>query len=461
MNFTQFLLILSARKWIVLGVLLVTVGAATAVSLLLPKEYTSTTTLIIDAKSKDPITGQLLPSQMFPGYMATQIDIINSENVAQKVVRELKLASAPGTQEQFVEATEGKGTIELWLSGLLLKKLEVEPSRGSSAITISFSGTDPNFSAIVANTFAKNYIETSLDLRLVPLKQTAAWFDQQIVQLREKVDQAQQKLTAYQREKDIVESEERLDVETRRMADLAAQIVAAQSALYDASSRTRNSGNLPEVINNPVVQNFKAQVAQGEGRLAELAKRVGVNHPDYKRAEAELNSYRTKLATEISTASRGVGATAGAARERLGDLSSAFERQKDKVLALKQEREEATLLARDLENAQRVYDSALQRYGQSRMEAQSTQTDIAVLNPAVPSIEPSRPRVVLNIVLSIFLGSLLGVGIGFLVEMLDRRVRSGLDIAGLDMAVLAEVTKRGRRLEKLRRLFSRNRPAMA
>jgi len=461
MNFTQFLLILNARKWIILGVLLTTVTVTTLVSLWLPKEYTATTTLIVDSKSKDPFTGQLLPSQLFPGYMATQIDVINSSRVASKVVADMKLADSPGTREQFMQATEGKGNINQWLGDLLLKKLSAEPSRESSTIALSFSGTDPQFAAIVANAFAKSYIDTSLDLRLAPAKQTAEWFDQQIVQLRVKLDEAQQKLTAYQREKGIVESDERIDVETRRLSELAAQMVGAQSAAFDAGSRTRDGSSLPEVINNPVVQGLKAQVAQGEGRLADLAKRVGVNHPEYQRTQAEVNSYKARLATELNTATRGVGATAGAARQRVNELSAAFERQKAKMLELKQQREESSLLARDVLNAQQIYDSALQRYGQSRMEAQSTQTDISVLNPAVPPVKHSSPKVLLNIVLSIFLGSLLGVGIGFLVELLDRRVRSGQDIAGLEIPVLAEVTKKGRRLEKLRRLFGRNRAAMA
>jgi len=461
MNFTQFLLILNARKWIILGVLLTTVAVTTIVSLLLPKEYTATTTLIVDSKSKDPFTGQLFPSQMFPGYMATQIDIINSNQVARKVVTYLKLADSPGTREQFMEATEGKGTIEQWLGDLLLQKLSAEPSRESSTIALSFSGADPRFAAAIANAFAQAYIETSLELRLAPAKQTAAWFDQQITQLRQNLDEAQQKLTAYQREKGIVESEERLDVESRRLSELGAQIVGAQSAAFDASSRMRDGSSLPEVINNPVVQGLKAQVAQGEGRLADLAKRVGVNHPEYQRTQAEVNSYKARLAAELNTATRGVGATAGAARQRVNELSRAYEQQKAKVLGLKQQREEATLLARDLENAQRIYDSALQRYGQSRMEAQSTQTDVAVLNPAVEPTTPSKPRVFLNILLSLFLGTLLGVGIGFLVELLDRRVRSGQDLAGLEIPVLAEVTKPGRLLEKLRRLLRRNRPAMA
>ncbi|MBN8778015.1 chain length determinant protein EpsF [Thiobacillus sp.] len=462
MNPIQFLLILNARKWIILGVLLFTVSVTAVVSLLLPKEYTATTTLIIDSQTKDPFTGQLISSQLIPGYMATQAEVIQSANVAQKVVSDLKLADSPGTHEQFMEATEGKGEIRQWLGDLLLKKLDVEPSRESSVISIAFTGTDPRFSAAIANAFAKSYIETSLDLKLAPAKQTAAWFDQQIIQLRQRLDDAQQKLTAYQREKGIVESDERLDVETRRMSELASQMVAAQSAAFDAGSRTRDSASMPEVINNPVVQGLKAQVSQGEGKLADLAKRVGVNHPDYQRTLAEVNSYKARLAAELSLATRGVGATAGAARQRYDELGAAFAKQKASVLALKNQREEASLLARDVQNAQQIYDAALQRYGQSRMEAQSTQTDIAVLNPATPPIRPSKPNVLLNILLSLFAGGVLGAGAGFIVELLDRRVRSGLDIAaGLDIPVLAEVTKKGRRLEGLRRMFRRNRPAMA
>jgi chain length determinant protein EpsF len=462
MNFTQFLLILYARKWIILSVLLVIVSVTAALNLSSPKEYTATTTLIIDSKSKDPLTGQLLSSLLLPGYMATQTEIIKSSQVAGKVVSDLKLTDNPATHEQFMEATKGQGTIEEWMRNVLLSRLDVEPSRESSIISISFKGADPKFAAILANAFAQAYIDTNLDLRVAPAKLTATWFDQQIVQLRENLDKAQQKLTAYQREKGLVESEERLDVETRRMGDLAAQMVAAQSASLDANSRTHNSGNLPEVFNNSSVLNLKAQIAQGEGRLAELAERVGANHPEYQRVQAEVNSYRTKLATELATATRGVGATAGASRQRFNEMSAAFAQQKAKVLALKQQREEATLLARDLENAQRIYDGALQRYGMSSMEAQTAQTDITVLNPATPPGKPSGPRVFLNVFLALFLGTLLGVGTGFLVELLDRRVRSGQDIAtSLGIPVLAEVSRRRSVRDVLRRLLRRNRPAMA
>jgi len=458
MNFLQLLLILRARKWIVLGALLVTVTSTALVSIfLLSKEYSAIATLMVDSKSKDPFTGQLVPSQMFPGYMATQVDVIKSKAVGLKVVDSLKLAGAPGTREQFMAATEGKGDIRNWLADLLLKKLEVEPSRESSIIQISFDAADPQFAAAIANAFAKSYIEANLEFRVEPAKQTAAWFDNQIVQLRSNLEKAQENLSNFQREQGIVETEERMDVESRKMAELSSQMIAAKSASYDSTSRIGQSSALPEVINNPVVQGLKAQVAQGESKLAELAKRVGKNHPQYQSLDAELQILREKLASEIRTAISGVRATASVARQRESSLDTAYEEQKKRVLGQKKQREQLMLLVGEVQNAQRIYDGALQRYGQTRMEAQSTQTDITILNPAIPPTSSSKPRVFLNVVLAAFLGTMLGIVMAFMMEMLDRRMRSAYDIAGLGIPVLGELSKKpgGKLRIFLRRMLSR------
>jgi uncharacterized protein involved in exopolysaccharide biosynthesis len=157
-----------------------------------------------------------------------------------------------------------------------------------------------------------------------------------------------------------------------------------------------------------------------------------------------------------------VNATATAARQRYDEMGGELATQKKRVIDMKQKREEAALLARDLDNAQKMYDAAMLRYSQSRMESQSTQTDIAVLNPADVPIAASRPKVLLNTVLAVFLGGLLGVGLAFLLELLDRRVRSGHDIAlGLGVPVLGEIVKPGHRFSLTRRLIGSNRPAMS
>lgn len=459
MNLIQFLLILRARIWIVLSIFLVAVTTTTLVTVfLLPNQYTATTTVVVDSKAKDPFTGQLLPIQLLPGYMATQADIIMSRRVALKVVDKLKMADGPDVHEQFMEATKGKGDVRGWLAGVLQEKLDVQPGRESSVIEIGFQGVDPKFAALIANAFAQSYIETSLDLRIEPAKQTAEWFDQQITQLRVNLEAAQAKLSAYQLAQGIVESDERLDVESRRLSELASQVISAKSATYDSASRVGQTNALPEVINNPVVQNLKAQLAQVESQLADLSKKMGTNHPQYRSLDAERLILRDKLAHEITTATRGVSATASAARQRESNLASAYEEQKKRVLGLKSHREEATLLARDVQNAQQIYDAALQRYGQTRMEAQSTQTDLAILNPAIPPTKKSSPKTFLNIALSAVIGLILGIALAFVLEMLDRRVRSGLDIAGeLGIPVLAELGGSDSWISLLRRKLTRSR----
>jgi polysaccharide biosynthesis transport protein len=101
MNFTQFLSILIARRKIIIITFLFTVLSATIVSLILPKTYTAATSLVLDYKGIDPITGVAVPSQLMPSYMATQIDVITSKNVALKVVEQLKLADSNTVKTQF------------------------------------------------------------------------------------------------------------------------------------------------------------------------------------------------------------------------------------------------------------------------------------------------------------------------------------------------------------------------
>ena len=131
MTFQQFLLILRARWRIAVGVFGVVVATTLLVSLLLPRQYTAETALVIDVKSPDPIMGAMLPPQMMAGYMATQVDIITSKRVAERVVRLLKLDEVPEIRQQWQSESEGRGDLRVWLGELLQKQLIVRPSRES------------------------------------------------------------------------------------------------------------------------------------------------------------------------------------------------------------------------------------------------------------------------------------------------------------------------------------------
>ncbi|AXS80104.1 chain length determinant protein EpsF [Dechloromonas sp. HYN0024] len=440
MTLQQFLIILWARRKLVLAIFVICVLGTTVVTFLLPEEYTASTAVLLDVKSPDPIAGTVLPGLMAPGYMATQVDIINSERVAMRVVKTLQLDENPTIKQQWLVATEGKGQVGPWLSQLLQKKLSVKPSHDSNVIAISYSGANPAFAASLANAFAQAYIDVNLELRIEPARQSALWFDSQVKLARERLDTAQAALSDFQQKSGIIATDERLDYETQKLNELSTQLTTAQAQGTDSSSK-RHAGQadtLPEVMQSGLISQLKADIARLEAKQKDLAGNIGENHPQYKRSSAELAELKSRMNAEIDRISSSIGTAGTISKQKGVELVASVAAQKAKILELKKQRDEISLLVREVETAQRAFEAVGQRTTQTRLESQSIQTNVSVLNPANEPLKASKPRVILNILVSILAGMLLGVGAAMIAELAHRRVRSPEDlIQALNLPVLA------------------------
>jgi polysaccharide biosynthesis transport protein len=443
MTLQQFLLILRARWKMALLAFAMTVATTVVVSLLLPKQYTASAAVVVDVRSPDPVSGLMLQGMMAPGYMATQVDIINSDRVAQVVVKGLGLENSPAIQEQWRQATEGKGQLRDWLANLLQKNLDVKPSRESNVISINYTGADPQFAAAVANAFAQAYIDVNLDLRVAPARQYATFFEDQTKTAREKLEQAQQALSNYQQKNGITSTDERLDFETAKLNETSSQLTSIQGQTTDSQSK-RTSGKadtLAEVMQSPLINGLKADIARLESKLNESKGNLGANHPQTLRSESELASLRAQLDTETRKIITSIETTYQVSKQREAQLQSALATQKSRVLVLNKQRDELNVLRRDIESAQRAFEIVSQRASQTNIESQTNQTNIAVLNPAIAPPDPSKPRVFLNILVSVFLGTLLGVGLALLMELMNRRIRSTEDLVeALELPVLGAIS---------------------
>lgn len=463
MTLYQFLLILRARLVLILAILALTVLTTLSVSLLLPKQYTANSALVIDVKSPDPVAGVVLPGMISPSYMATQVDIISSERVAQRVVKLLKLDENPAVRAQWQEATRERGRIDVWLAQALQKNLDVKPSRESNVISISYTATEPQFAASVANAFVQAYIDINLELKVEPARQSATWFEAQTQALRESLEQAQQALSSHQQRTGIVATDERLDFETAKLNELSTALTIAQTQTVDSNSKRGSAGGLAEVMQSPLVSGLRADIARLEAKLQESSLNLGKNHPQTLRAESELAALRDKLERETRQISSSFGAAYQVGQRKQQELQGAIDAQKKKLLELNQQRDEIAVLRRDVETAQRAYDQASQRLSQTRLESLASQTNIMPLSPANEPVQPSRPRVLLNVLVSIFLGTLLGVGCALLLELLNRRVRSAEDLEGaLGLPVLASIASSQQALSLGQRLnlrLMRRRPS--
>jgi chain length determinant protein EpsF len=370
-----------------------------------------------------------------PGYIATQTDIITSRNVALKVVDQLKLANDVSTQEQFRESTHGKGNIREWLADQLLQGLDVQPSRESSVIELSFTSTDSAFAADMANAFANAYQQTNLQLKIEPAQKAAEFLGTQTKSLRTNLEAAQTKLSKYQQEKGLTSATGSLDVESTRLNELSSQLAIAQSQ--------------SDISTNPVVQNLKIAIASAQSKLSELSQHVGVNHPQYKAAWAELEKLKSQLLEETSKTANSNGA-AYMYKQHIADIGAALNAQKNRVLELNRSKSELSVLQQDVDNAQRALDATSQRFTQTTLEGNVNQTDVAILNPATIPLKATSPKILINTLISIILGGMLGISFGLLAEMMDRRVRNRDDISDLlEIPVLAIIQKNPARRHRL------------
>jgi len=434
MSLTQLLLVLRARWKSSLTVFALLVGLTLIVSLLLPKQYRASASVVIDMKP-DPIAGMVFGA-MVPAYVATQIDVIRSERVAQRVIKNLKLTESPQIREQFIAETDGQGSIEQWLTELLQKNLDVVPSKESSVIIVAYTNTDPRFAAGMANAFVQAYLDTTVDLKVDPARQYSGFFGERAKAARERLEELQTKYSEFQKANGIIASDERLDVESSRLSELSSQLVMMQALAAESASRqTQAAGTsgdrMQEVLNNAVISGLKTEVARGEAQLKQLSQRLGDNHPQVLEAKANLAELRLKIDAETKRVTGGVGVTNTINRQRESDVHAALEAQRAKVLRMKAVRDEGLVLARDVENAQRVYDQVLARLNQTNLESQSTQSNVYQLTVASPPVLNSSPRPVLNTLIAALIGLVLGVAVALLLELLDRRIRTADDIVEL------------------------------
>jgi succinoglycan biosynthesis transport protein ExoP len=439
MNLRQYFFMFRVRWRLALGIMLATVAIAVPVILMLPKQYTASTSLGVETKSPDAVTTLLMPTNL-----ASQEEIIRSERVMQAVIKTLAFDADPRLRETWQQAGGGRGRFEEWLAEQMQRRLTVIPSRrGDNIITIQYRSYSPAEAAAAANAFARHYAAAAIEMKVEPARQYARWFGEQNRKLRAELEAAQARLSAFQRDKGIGIRDENLGAEAERLASLAAQLTAVQSAAVDASSKLRSGGDaLPEVMQNAVIQGLRGDVVRLEAKLRDAGANLGANHPQYRAMQAELAELKARLEAETRHVVRSVSAARLVSGDKERELKAALEAQRRKLLAMRTDRDQLAVLERDVEAAKQGYETAERRFTQTSLESHATQSNVFLIRPAIEPLEASFPKVRLYVLASILFGALLGMGTAHMLETLDRRVRCVEDVSSLvRMRVLSVIER--------------------
>jgi succinoglycan biosynthesis transport protein ExoP len=439
MSLHQVFSILRARRNAAGLILLVTLALALAWVLVRTPQYTARSPVLVDVRM-DPVGGTALQGMVAPSYMATQIDIVKSDRVAERVLQ--MLGGKDEVIQRWNEEAQTKRAPQAWLAHKIQGYLDVKPARESNIINIAWTGRTPAEAARVANAFAQAYLDVSLEVKTNPAKRYADWFDDQVKVSRDKLQATQDKLAAFQQEAGIVTSDERSDFETAKLTALSQQLATLQ---------TRGMQGTGGADSSPVVNNLRAEVARAEAKVSEAGATMGSAHPTMQKLQAELSSLRSRMSSEGSHAG-GVAANSAAslkARER--DIEKSINDQKTKVLALNKQRGQLNVLQREVDSAQKAFELVSASAAQSRLQAGATQTNMVRISSAVEPTEKTGLSGMQTMIVALGGGLVLALAGALLLELGNRRVRSVQDLESMTrLPILATIPAAGAALSPLR-----------
>lgn len=434
MSLQQVFAILWARRNIFWAAFLTTLLVAALLVLVLPRHYSAEADLLVEATNTDPVTGQNIGIPNVRGFIATQSSVITSDRVAREVVKRLKLDQAPRWRQAAGGAT-GEDAITM-IGKALVPNLEIKQLGFSNILSLTFTNDTPQDAANIANAFADVYQDVNLRIKVETSARQAKSYEGQVAQLRAVLATARQKLSDEQKRSGIVNIDEQLDAETAKL-----KILAEQSVGLAVSNRGGSNGVYPnsvplDPLQTSGVLHAQTALADVEAKLSTTARELGPNHPDYAALQAERAARQRELSTQLAHARQVVAQLKADVRGDRGQGQLEYEAQKAKILNLKFERDRLALLQQDVARAKADFDAAASRENKLKLGSNVQNTSVELVSMAIPNPTPSSPKVRVIIIAALGFGLALGIACAVLVELFDRRVRSGDDIqsiTGLDV----------------------------
>jgi capsular exopolysaccharide synthesis family protein len=321
-----------------------------------------------------------------------------------------------------------------------LDRLTVEPVRNSRLVNISFESPDPKLSANVANALAKAYMQHNLDMKLSAVRDATEWLNQRVQEERGKVEEAERRLQEYKETHGIVTgfSTESEQMTAQKLSEVGRQVVEAEAKRVEAETRYKQTrqmlrqgvplDSIPVILNNELIQEVKQSEIELSKRLAELSGRYGPNHPRIKAIKSELRTLNQKKKAEINKVINSLENEYEVALAREKSLKNSLAQLKEEAQNLNEKAIEYGVLKRQAESARQMYDLLIKRFKETSMSEEIKTGNIRIMDQAEVPKNPVKPNAKRNMLLSLVLGLMLGVGGTFFLEYLDNTVKSPEDV---------------------------------
>jgi len=427
---SEYLGILRRYRWRILAFC----GAVAAVTLIVSARltpiYESTGTIDIDRQTPAGVVGQdasRSATNDADQFLATQIKLVQSDSVLRPVDQRFELRRKEG-QTEVMASARGED------SPVTLKNLRVTRPPNTYLLQISYRSADPQLAADAANSIAQSYLEHAYNIRIRSSASLSTFMERQLEELKAKMERSSLALAAFERELNLINPEERTNILASRLIQLNTEYTTAQGdrVKKEAAFQSVEGGALEAALATPQgepLRKLAEHLNETRERFAEVKSYYGVNHPEYRRAEAALNQAQAAFETTRQGIQQRVEIEFREGQRREDMSKQAVADAKAEFDGMNARSFEYQAVKREADADKKLYEELVRKIKEAGINAGFQNSAIRIADAARPELKPVFPNLPFNVLLALLLAAILSIGAAILADLLDKTVRDPEQVA--------------------------------
>jgi polysaccharide biosynthesis transport protein len=450
--------VLQKRKWTVIVTIVVITITAALISLRMTPIYDATTTILISPQISNPLNFKDNNSSQATDYQQrdidTQVKVLQSDTMAELVIHRLDLdahrdfAGNAQTQSTGGIAVSESPAEESSRNEQLIRKfqgnLRVQQVPDTSLVEIKYSDPNPTLAADIANATTAVFIEQNVKSRYDSTMQAADWLSKQLADLQIKMESSQAKLVQYEKEHNIVGTDDKQNLTTETLDELNKELTGAQAeriqkeSLYQIAT-TSNPSDLSAVLQDSILTSLRQRQNELQAQYALLSTEFGPSYPKVIEVKNQLDQIERNFKEQVQNTVNRIKNDYQTSLNRERMLQAALTEQTAVASKLNENAIEYKVLKQEADSNRQLYDGLLEQLKQASLAAGLNSSNIRVVDRARVPPHSARPNISRNMEFALLLGLICGVAIAFGLEALDTTVKtpdqaesiSGLPILGV------------------------------
>lgn len=416
---SHYLWILRRQRWKMLAFIAFAVGATWLISRRLTPVYESTVTIDIDRQTPQGVIGTESTRSMLNDvdqFIATQIRLVQSDSVLRPVAAKYNLL-----------AHEGQ-TITRREAPVQLRNLKIARPPNTYLLLVSYRSPDPALAAQVANAVAQSYLTHTYNIRIRASSNLTDFMEQQLDELRAKMERSSLALNRFEREMNMINPEEKTNILSARLLQLNTEYTNAQAdrvkkeaAFQSIQNQTLEAAQVS--TQGEALKRLTERLGELREKFAEVKAHYGPLHPEYKRAAAQLTELERQLENGRQNISGRVEVEYRESTRREQMLLNEVAGSKSEFDRINSRSFQYQSLKREADADKRLYEELVRKIKEAGINTGFQNSNIRIADAARPPQKAMFPDLRLNLIVAFLLSTLVAVGVAVASDALDTTVR--------------------------------------